>query len=267
MFIFNCKFSVNESSTDRFISDSECLPNGLVIVACYNLLGTQFEVMAFSVIGEKTHVMRLEKYPKRMVVVDQNTVAVFLINNSVAIVDIQQNHVKYLRDIAKNQSLGSFICIENQFYVGDELGITVIDMSGDINRRIKLSFVPHEMCYDVNSQRVYCINSDYSKLIGIDRDGTIIFTFADPNWTKLKSLTIDNDGNVLVLRTNAVHDLGSVIKVDSNGKTSDVVITNIQLSEFNLNSCICFHHSTNSVVIGVHSTVYIYKKKMKSVNI
>ncbi|CAC5417541.1 unnamed protein product [Mytilus coruscus] len=80
-------------------------------------------------------------------------------------------------------------------------------------RRIDLSFRPKDMCYDVDSQRIYCIDSNNSALNCIDRDGTIIFTFADPHWIKLKCLTIDTEGNVLVLRVNTQRDcnLGCVI--------------------------------------------------------
>ncbi|CAC5390359.1 unnamed protein product [Mytilus coruscus] len=261
-FILNCKFSVEDDiHGERLISDIKCLPNGEIV-----LVVKSNQVITFSVSGKQRHVIQLEEHSSVMDVVDKNTVAVLLekkrnVNYSVAIVDIQQIHVQYIRDIAVKCCLGSFIYVENQLYVSDLFGITVINMSGDVNRRFDLSFTPYDMCYDVNSQRIYCIHSDNSELVCIGRDGNNIFTFVDPNLKNLGGLDIDNEGNVFVLCKNADDDFGCVIKVDSDGKSSDVVITNIQLSEFYQDSCICFQLLTNSVVIGTYQTVYIYKKK------
>ncbi|CAC5379377.1 unnamed protein product [Mytilus coruscus] len=255
-FILNCKFSLDPNSPYyRSISDIKCLPNGEVVVA---VLG-QPEVMTFSVSGKRRHVIILEECVWKMDVLDKNTVAGFLKNHSVAIVDIQQNHVQYVRGTAEGCRIGSLIYIENQFYVVNTLGIIVIDMSGSVKRRIKLSFTPYVMCYAGDSQRIYCINSDNSELICIDRDGTIVFTFTDPSMTNLKTLTIDNEGNVFVLCRKGDDNSGYVIKVDSNDKSSEVVITNIKMSTYR--SCICFHSLTNSVVIGEDDKVNVYKKR------
>ncbi|XP_063411252.1 uncharacterized protein LOC134694185 [Mytilus trossulus] len=83
--------------------------------------------------------------------------------------------------------------------------------------------------------------------------------FIDPSMTNLRRLTIDNDGNVLVLCEKEGDCLGYVVKVDSNGKKSEVVISNINTSLDE--PLICYDPSTNSEVIGVHDTVYIYKRK------
>lgn len=89
-----------------------------------------------------------------MVVVDQNTVAVDIYDNSLALVDIQQNHVKYIRKITMPYSLGtSFINIENEFYISNEFDIVVTDLSGSVKTRITLSFTPCDMFYGVDSQR------------------------------------------------------------------------------------------------------------------
>ncbi|CAG2188079.1 unnamed protein product [Mytilus edulis] len=196
-----------------------------------------------------------------MDVVDKNTVSVLMKNDSVAIVDIQQNHVQYIRNNAIPNSSNAFIYIENEFYISDKYGIVVIDMSGSVKRRITLSFTPCDMCYDVDSQRIYCIDSEHSQLICIDRDGNDIFTFTDPNMTNLTDLTIDNEGNVLVLCEPEVDNSKHVIKVDSNGEKSEEVITNINISTSLHCPRICYDHSTNSVVIGLDDKVYIYKKK------
>ncbi|VDI26335.1 Hypothetical predicted protein [Mytilus galloprovincialis] len=252
-FILNCKFSLKEFVTcKRTLTDIEYLPSGLLIVAVERFPS---ELQICSVSGKQKHAIYLNNYPRKIDVVDKNTVAVSLTNKSIAIVDIQQHHIC---GTAINLIQDSFIYIENQFYVANRLGIDVIDMSGDVKRRIDLSFTPYDMCYDVDSQRIYCMDS--SKLICIDRDGNDIFTLVDPNWTELRDLTIDNEGNVLVLQRNAGRGLGCVIKVDPNGKSNEVLITNIHLPMFT-STRISFHRLTNSVVIGVDDTVYIYKKK------
>ncbi|CAG2199071.1 unnamed protein product [Mytilus edulis] len=212
--------------------------------------------MTFSVSGKQKHDIQLENRQRMMDVVDKNTVAVLLSNNSVAIVDIQQNNVQYIRNIAIPYGSGTSIYIENQFYVDDELGIIVFDMSETVNRRIELSFTPRNMCYDVESQLIYCYTSVNSTLVCIARDDTIAFTFHDPIWTNLHRITIHNDGNLLVLCRKGDHGkTGYVIKVDSNDKSSEVVIRNIKMSSYI--SCICFDRLQNSVVIGVDDTVHL----------
>ncbi|CAG2211849.1 unnamed protein product [Mytilus edulis] len=259
-FILNCIFPLEDvNHGNRLIRDIKCLPDGEVVAAVNNK-GIP-ELLVFSISGKRRHVIQLDKTPYAMSVVDKNTVSVLIGNDSVAIVDIQQNHVQYIRNNAIPNSSNTFIYIENEFYISNKHGIVVIDMSGSVKRRITLSFTPCDMCYDVDSQHIYCIDREHSQLICIDRDGTIIFTFTDPNMTNLTDLTIDNEGNVLVLcRKRDDNSRYSVVKVDSNGEKSEVVITNIKMSSFD-NPRICYDHLTNSVVIGLGDTVYIYKKK------
>ncbi|VDI65637.1 Hypothetical predicted protein [Mytilus galloprovincialis] len=254
-YILNCKFILEDNSPyNRRISDMKCLPNGEVVVA---VLG-QPELMTFSVRGMRRHFIELKESIWKMDVLDKDTVAGFLKNHSMAIVDIQQNHVHYVSDTAEGYRIGSLIYIENQLFVVNTSGIIVIDMSGSVKRRIKLGFTPHDMCYAGDSQRIYCIDSENSELICIDRNGTIVFTYTDPSMTNLKTLTMDNEGDVLVLCGKVEDNSGNGIKVDSNGKSSEVVITNVKTSRDN---CICFHRLTNSVVISVYNEVYIYTAK------
>lgn len=108
-------FRLNETAivVDDSIKDIVCLHNGEVVAAFYKT------VVTFSVSGQQINVIELEKGPWKMDVMDTNTVAVLLDNKSVAIVDFQQTRVKYIRDIAIQCTIGSFLYTENQFYVGD----------------------------------------------------------------------------------------------------------------------------------------------------
>lgn len=248
-------FRLNDTSIveDDSIKDILCLHSGEV-VAAFNKT-----VVTFSVSGQQINVIELEKGPWRMDVIDTNTVAVLLNNNSVAIVDFQQTRVKYIRDIEIKCTKGSFLYTENQFYVGDGLGITVIDMSGNTKRWIPLSFIPYNMCYNVDSQRIYCISRDTNKLICIDRYGKIEFKFDNSIWAIPQSLTIDNEGNILQLYMNGDDHTGYVIEIAANGKSKGAFMKKLQFPMIDQNCFICFHSLTNSVVIGVDKTVYIYE--------
>lgn len=263
-YTLNSHFRVNEKenclSDIREITYIKCLPNGLIIVIVHESY-TKSEIMTFNVNGNLKLVIPLDEFVTGMDVVDKNTVAVSLKHIKFAIVDIKLNQVQYI-DVSYTMQyrLGSCIYIENKLYIGDASCIKVIDMSGNLHKCIDLGFNPHYMCYDDSSQRIYCIDRDSSELFCIDREGTIIFTFVDPNWTNLKGITMDNEGNVLVLRQNVSNGVGCVIKVYSNGKSCDVVISNMRVDSSE--SIICFHHLTNSVlvVIGEQNTIHIYEK-------
>ncbi|CAG2227755.1 unnamed protein product [Mytilus edulis] len=183
-FIMNCKWQI-----EQYVCDIECLPNGEIIVTGW----LHPQIILFSVSGKQRAALQLESKPRQIVVVDKTTVAVFLLTNDLAIVDIQQNHVQYIRNNAIPNSSDTLIYIENEFYISNKHGIVVIDMSGSVKRRITLSFTPCDMGYDVDSQRIYCIVSEHSQLVCIDRDGNDIFTFTNPNMTNLTDLTIDNE--------------------------------------------------------------------------
>lgn len=257
-FILNDKFTLSGKLSP--LMEIAYLPGGLLVVV-YN-----GDLNSYSVSGIHTHVKSFVEQTDKIAVVDKSTVAVILVNSylKVAMVNLQQNNIQYLEyeDILMNFP-SSIIYIENQLYVADNFGINIIDLSRTVKERIELSFIPRYMCYDVDLQRIYCVDRDSIKLICIDRDGTVQFTFADPNWTNIKSLTIDNSGNVLVICVKGDDDFMCVAKVDCDGKSSDVVISNIKMSSLYPNTCMCFHHLNNSVVIGRRNTVYIYEKEAK----
>ncbi|CAG2235183.1 unnamed protein product [Mytilus edulis] len=169
-FILNCKFYLDDDVYGRkFTNDIICLPDGEVVAAVYNYKGIP-ALLVFSISGKQRHVIQLDNIPRKMDVVDKNTVAVLLDKHIVAIIDIQQNHVQYIRNIRMPNGLGtSFIYIENELNIGYEYGIVVIDMSGSVKRRITLSFTPCDMCYDVDSKRIYCLNRKQSQLICINK--------------------------------------------------------------------------------------------------
>lgn len=260
-YLLDCKIRVEVS----WVNDLKCLPNGLLVATT----GTHGEeLITFSVNGKLKQYIPLSGDSFRLAVKDVNTVAVSIgklhKNPSVAIVDIEQRKViQYINNTTiPLHSYSQFVFIENQLFIAFNSSIIVSDMSGNIQRRIKLSFTPYDLGYDVASQRIYCIDRDHCHLYCIDKDGNNIFTFTDPKSANFHNLTIDNNGNVLVLCTKRDHNSICVIKVDSVGESSEVVITNIQGPSI---SCICFHHMTNSVVIAVYDTICIYKRYKKSV--
>lgn len=255
-YILNCKLRVKV----LWLNDLKYLPNGL-LVATTSTHGE--ELITFSVNEKQKQYIPLSGDSFRLAVKDENTVAVLTkkLNKrpSVAIVDITQRRViRYMNNIIiPLQSYSPFIFIENQLYFGVNSSVTVTDMSGNIQRRIKLSFTPYDIGYDVASRRIYFIDRDDCRLYWIYKNNNKIFSYPYPTCANFYSLTIDNNGNVLVLCTKRNHVSFCVIKVNSVDNSSEVVITNIQGPNI---SCICFHHKTNSVIIAVNDTVNIYKR-------
>ncbi|CAG2185895.1 unnamed protein product [Mytilus edulis] len=132
-FILNCKFYLEDNIYgSRLIRDIKCLPDGEVVVTVYNE-GSP-ELLVFSISGKRRHQIHLDNIPRTMDVVDKNTVSVLMKNDSVAIVDIQQNHVQYIRNSVMPYSSGTFMYIENEFYIGYEYDVFVLDMSGKLKR-------------------------------------------------------------------------------------------------------------------------------------
>lgn len=258
-YILNTKFSVDEKFSS--IRDIKCLPNGLIIATTSGYK----QIMVFSSNGEQRQSLSVDGNPVRICVVDSTTILVSLWKEcgtfSMAKVDIQQRCV--LQYVTNNHlewnSLSPFLYMENQLYVACNSTIVVIDMSGKIERVIDPGFTPYDMCYDCDSEHIYCIDQYYRKLFCIDKSGRRIFTFADQNMKNSHSLTIDKSGNVLVPCTNKAGYPGYVTKVNYKDQSSRVVITNIQILTHKSNSCICFDLSTNSMLIGVDDMIYIYK--------
>lgn len=133
-------------------------------------------------------------------------------------------------------------------------------MSGIEKRRIPLTFIPDYMCYNVDSQRIYCISRDTNKLICIDSYGKVEFTVDNSNWAFPQSLTIDNEGNILQLYMTGDEYTGYVIEEADDGKSKRAFKPKLQFQMIDQNCFICFHRLTNSVIIGVDKTVYIYER-------
>lgn len=256
-----------------YIRDIKCLHDGLLAVT------HDRHLLLMSVDGKQKQIISLKGNAGKISVVNRYNVAVLLENGQiglcVVIEDIQQRQKnQYIHNEGISVSLNSpFICTENQFYVASYTGINVTDMSGVFKTYHEIGFTPWDMCYNPHTQRIYCIKKDHSHLYCIDTAGNIIFTFAGPNKQYLHSLTMENDVHVLLLCSKKDDETNRVISVDYNGKLNEVEITNIKMAKLEqlgidtiLNnyfsrSCISFHRLTNSVVVGVNSTIYIYGKK------
>lgn len=274
------------------ICDIQCLSNGMLLVT-----STAFEkeIMICSLNEKQKQFVSVKQGAHKIAVIDkdnvamssrvrQNRTALGDMQDSVAIFNIEKKQAVYFItcDPVLWESSRPFFCLENQFYAPSfKKGLNVHDMSGTLMRNIKLDFVPSDMCCHVDSQRIYCLNSDSSELICVDKHGNSIFTFTFLNIPDLHSLTLDNDGNILVLCRKSDSCLNCVIKVLSNGKSCESVISNIQMSTgyksyidkdmmcppFQCHEdnsyCISVDRLRNAVVIGIDSTVYIYEKNEK----
>ncbi|CAC5390825.1 unnamed protein product [Mytilus coruscus] len=185
--------------------------------------------------------------------------------DSIGIVDIRQRQV--IQHVDCTIYLPPYLFCpmfytDDQLYISNRSGITVMDMSGTIDRKIELGFEPRDMCYDTKAARIYCINESENKLICIDRDGNTIFTFTDTGLTNVKRLTIDNEGYVLILCHEDYNFKNfKVHRISPDGKSGEVIITGKHNYMYtNIVSSICFQEESDKLVIGMKETVYTYKK-------
>lgn len=261
-YIINFKLSLDEQAT--CISDVQCLPNGF-IVASYR---TDNKIVILSVNGKKKHCTRVTINTPifKLTVVDADTVmAILNPSEKLTVATSSIRHTPVISNKYMNNGNISwdpkwpFLYIEQLFYIVVNSQMIVMNMSGCIERRMDLSFTPVDICNDINSRRIYCVDEKHSKLICIDMNGNTIFTlnFTDKNIGNPCSLTMDDDGNVIVLSEKECC-LFHVIKVDPDRKSTDIIITKLETDS---NPIICFDSTTKSVIIGSDDTFYIYKKR------
>ncbi|CAG2245400.1 unnamed protein product [Mytilus edulis] len=259
--LLNNKFEVSNE-----IFDMKALPGGLLVIALFR----SDKLLTYSVSDKQRNEISVGGMTCGIAILDRNTVVVMLthgydVANSIAIVDIRQKQVIQHVDVTLGFPSYSYIPM---FYTDDQLyisrsGITVMDMSGTVDRKIDLGFRPTDMCYDTKAARIYCIDYSEKKLICIDRDGNTIFTFTDTGLTNAQRLTIDNEGYVLILCLISYGENFEIHRVSPDGKSGEVIITGKQLNYnyFSDVSSICFQEESDEVVIGIKETVYTYKKK------
>ncbi|VDI04496.1 Hypothetical predicted protein, partial [Mytilus galloprovincialis] len=246
--LLNNKFEVSNR-----INDMKALPGGLLVIALFN----RDKLLTYSVSDKQRNEISVGGLTNSIAMLDRNTVVVMLtrdydVANSIAIVDIRQKQVIQHVDVTLDLPPYSYIPMfytDDQLYISSYSVITVMDMSGTIDREIDLGFEPRDMCYDTKAARIYCIDYSEKKLICIDRDGNTIFTFTDPGLTNPKRLTIDNEGYVLILchEDYNVQNI-KVYRISPDGKSGEVIITG-KLSESKRmrSSSICFHEESDEV--------------------
>ncbi|CAC5390655.1 unnamed protein product [Mytilus coruscus] len=247
------------------ILDMKSLPGGLLVFALY----PSDELLTYSVSDNQRNEISVGKLPCRIAIVDRNTVVVLLSRDyvkvdSIEIVDIRQRQV--IQNVDCRLDLPSYpLCpmfyTDDQLYISNRSGITVMDMSGTTDRKIDLGFTPKNMCYDTKATRIYCIDESEKKLICIDRDGNTIFTFTVTGLTNVKRLTIDNEGYVLIMCSGKNDLQFEVNRISHDGKSGEVIISGKQNDKIDfLFSSMCFQDESDSVVIGLRDRVYFYKK-------
>lgn len=247
------------------ISNINCLSDKLLVATTNEI---DKELVIFSVNGHQIYFKPLEGDAISLAVLDKDTVVV---SKKLGFSDFDLTKITIQKDkftkFSDKFSMGGdrhfplkyteqqlFIALYNRIKV---TGANLLPSFDDIH----LEFTPGDMCYNDGLQRWYCVDSHHSKLICLNRDWKEIFTFTDLKMKYAYCLDIDNDGNVLVLCQERNDSSGCVIMVNSDGTSSQFVISNIQLSGSYLYSCMCYHRYTNSLVIGVDGIVYVYRKE------
>lgn len=248
------------------ISSIACLSDKL-LVAMTNEHGK--ELVTFSINGKQQKCKSLDGDTISLAVLDSNTVFVSkrrnLFHFDLSQVTIENGtSTEYIQELKReNARYLPLKYKKEQLFIALASSIVVLDKEGCKTATVSLKFTPGDMCYNDEAQRFYCVDSNHSEVICIDRDDEEIFTFTDPDMKNTHCLDIDNVGNLLVLCQKKKDSSGCVLEVDSNGKSSQFVITNIPLSCSSLDSCMCFHSSTNSLVLGVGGIVYVYRGEEK----
>ncbi|CAC5410854.1 PLD1_2 [Mytilus coruscus] len=255
--ILDCKFKLVDKST--LIKDIKFLNNGLLVVATN---AQHKKILTCSISGMNKKFIPITGCAERITVMEGNYVAVLLAEYgkvNIGIVDIQKGYVKkYIQDTKCSWNYRSaFIYIENQFFISDFEKINVLDQSGKLKKQIPCS-TPVDLCCDFDLLRIYFINELSSKMFFIDVEGNNTPKCTDHNLKDPKSITTYDKEYMLVLCLNE-NALYNVIKVDYSGQSSETVITNIRIPNCRPN--ICFTRLTNSLVMGLMGTVYIYKKE------
>ncbi|CAC5410609.1 KRAB [Mytilus coruscus] len=241
---------------DRIV-DMKSLPGGLLVFIVF----LSDKLLTYSVSDKQQNEISVGKQPRRIAIVDRNTVAVLLSRDyrkvdSIGIVDIRQRqviqHVDWTLDLPSYRFCPMFYT-DDQLYISNHSGITVTDMSGTIDREIELGFEPRDMCYDTKATRIYCINESKKKLICIDRDGNTIFTFTDTGLKNAKRLTIDNEGYVLIL-CQKDYDLRNfkVHRISPDGMSGELKYLSETLNVVSLKHYTC--SETHNVVFPKHYT-------------
>lgn len=262
-YMMNYKFVPFEKTT--WIRDITSLKNGLLVILTD---AEKNAVTTCSVKGASKHRIPVEETPHRTAVVDLDTVAVLCCRTKddhiipytfiVTIVDTLQRYiVQRISSESKFNVIPALIFIENQFYLTTDSDMIVMDMQGIIKRGIKPMFKSYDVCNDAGTRQIICIDRQKSELNCIDEEGNIQFAFTDREMKDPCGLTLDDESNVLVLCKIKNKNLFYVIKVDSEKRSSEIVITNIKN---NRHPHICFNCPTKSIIVGCGESVYMYKK-------
>ncbi|CAC5375169.1 TTN [Mytilus coruscus] len=266
---FNDELQLNNTfKVSSMIVDMKALPGGILVIALRSreMLLTRF------VSDKQQNEIQIGGLPYSIAIVDRSTVVVLLTNtyekvDSIEIVDVTQKQVIQHIDIPLIDFSPPFLLcplfyIDDELYINSRSGITVMDMSMTRDREIHLGFTPIDMCYDSKAARIHCIDEPEKHLICIERNGKTVFSFKDLSLTDMKRLTIDGEGNVLILcHKKCDFTKFKVHRISRDGKSSDVIIRsklNNGFSAYKFSS-ICFHEELDSVVIGFMDKVLVYK--------
>lgn len=256
----------NRFEVSDLIVDMKALPGGLLVFALRN----SEWLLTYSFSDNQQYEISLSRLPCSIEIVDKNTVVVLLANPydkfySIKIIDIRQSQVIQHVDMTFDLPFYLFCPMfftHDQLYIRSQLGITVTNMSGKIDRKIDLGFEPSDICYDEKAASIFCINPLEKKLICIDRDGNRIFTIFDPSLKDAKRLTIDSYGYVLILcHEHSNVKYFEVQRISNDGKSSEVIVTGKQNETQGTNfTSICFQEESDEMAIGVNKIVYTYRK-------
>lgn len=253
----------------HMIVDMKILPGGLLVIA----LNSREALLTHSMNKEEKHEIRVGGIPCGIAKLDNQTVVVLLSNrseevDSIEIVDVRKRQVIQRNEVQlyiPPRSFCPMFYIDDTLYINSISGITVTNVSRTINSDIDLGFSPRDMCYDTNAARIYCIDDSGKTLIYTERDANTIPVLTNPRLRDLKRLTIESEGDILMLcHENYEITSFNVQRINLDRNSSETIITG-KTNTTNKSSVgykyskICCDEESNSVVIGLGDTLYIYK--------
>ncbi|XP_071153192.1 uncharacterized protein [Mytilus edulis] len=267
----NDKLQLNENfKVSTWIVDMKVVSGEIVVIALYNMRILETH-MYHDGRWHRTEI-KVGGIPCNIAVMDMDTVVILLTHTYEKIAGIQKVDIKreqvYTPELVNTMSPVDFYewhCpfsyIIDQLYFGVNSGIKVTNMSGEFDRKIDLEITPRDICYDAEASLIYCFDSSEEKLISIEQKDEKSNTFTNFSLSCPKRVTIDGDGNILILCKEEPNCF-KVNRISQDGKSSEIIITLKQHKSYYYKfASICFHKGKDAIIVGLNSNVYFYNSK------
>ncbi|XP_076086697.1 uncharacterized protein LOC143057293 [Mytilus galloprovincialis] len=206
-----------KKSTNEYNRISSCIKIGNKLVFT-DYLNNRLIICNYHVDGTDIHHIPLSNKPKRIKVININTVAVCCGNNSILIINISTGSVTstiktsgYCSGISYNDN--------NLYVIIGRRKIHVMTLKGEVKRTILL---PSDLITDITVDRDRLVCIDYRAIYSCSLDGKLMWMFEKDILKDLNRVTTDNGGNVYVTDGGT----NNVVVVFDDGQHYTEIVTN-----------------------------------------